>query len=598
MSDFEKGGAPASPQLKKQDSPLVAALKNALRGHTGVFSLLVAAKALRSGGPREARRRVLEYRQTQTGTVKRDSRLSREERSRQESAVFPQHIKISILVPLYNTPEEFLRELIASVQAQTYGSWELCLADGSDESHAAVGTLCRSIAEKEPRIVYRRLESNEGISGNTNRCAQFATGEYFALLDHDDLLHPAALYHVMQAICDQGADYVYTDEAAFEAGKKQPIFSRHVKPDFAPDNLLANNYICHLSVFRRELFFQAGGFRSAYDGSQDHDLFLRLTAAAQKVVHVPRTLYYWRSHPQSVASDISAKTYAVDAARRAVRDYLRDTRHVDAQVDSTEVFPTIFRITWPLEAHPLISILIPVREGQAEDAARCLRALREKTGYDRYEIVLALPAGCPEHPAFSDCRRCAVGGAYSPAVWINRAAQEAAGEYLLLLDPQAEVLSPDWLERMLMYAQRRDVGAVGAKLYGPEGNRPIRHAGIALGDPILYPHEGLAGSLAGYMGRPHFAQDVTAVSGACLMLRKALFDALGGLEPGYQADLADVDMCLRLRQKGLLNVFTPFAELNIARRLALPPNTADARLFRSRWAEALQKGDPYYRLKP
>lgn len=210
--------------------------------------------------------------------------------------IFPADIRISILVPLYNTPEVFLREMIQSVIDQTYANWELCLADGSDPQHSNVGQLCMEYAQKDTRICYRKLEKNMGISGNTNACIEMSTGSYIALFDHDDLLHPAALHDVMKAICEKDADFVYTDEAVFESPDVTKITSIHFKPDFAIDNLRASNYICHLTVFRKELLEKAGGgFRSEYDGSQDHDLLLRLTAEAKCIVHIPKVLYYWRS---------------------------------------------------------------------------------------------------------------------------------------------------------------------------------------------------------------------------------------------------------------------------------------------------------------
>ena len=224
------------------------------------------------------------------------------EREKEETTVFPKDVTFSILVPLYNTPERFLREMIESVTAQTYGKWELCLADGSDDAHDFVGRICQEYRQKDSRIKYQKLAKNEGISGNTNECYKMATGNYIALFDHDDLLHPCVLFAYMQAICEKDADYIYCDEATFKGNSINHMITLHFKPDFAPDNLLANNYICHFSVFSRELLESGELFRSQFDGSQDHDMILRLTAKAKHIVHVPRILYYWRSHKGSVAS--------------------------------------------------------------------------------------------------------------------------------------------------------------------------------------------------------------------------------------------------------------------------------------------------------
>ena len=246
-----------------------------------------------------------------------------EQRKEESQARFASMVKISILTPLYNTPEKYLREMIESVQAQTYPNWELCLADGSDLDHAAVGLIARSYAENDERIIYRHLPENKGISGNTNAALTLAEGDFIALLDHDDVLHPSALYAYVREINEKGADYLYCDEATFKGDDINRMITMHFKPDYAIDNLRANNYICHFSMFRRSLLDGQELFRSQYDGSQDHDMILRLTDRAQKIVHIPRLLYYWRSHAGSTASNIEAKHYAIEAARGAVADHLR-----------------------------------------------------------------------------------------------------------------------------------------------------------------------------------------------------------------------------------------------------------------------------------
>ena len=279
---------------------------------------------------------------TQHGTA---SFPNAEEAARQGKETFARNIKFSILVPLYNTPEKFLRQAINSVRAQTYSNWELCMADGSDPEHADVGRICKDYAAEDSRIIYRKLPKNEGISGNTNACLAMATGDYIALFDHDDVLHPSVLYEYMKVICDKGADYIYCDEATFK-GKKtiDHMITLHFKPDFAPDNLRANNYICHFSAFDRKLLDGTRLFRPEFDGSQDHDMILRLTSRAKCVVHVPKLLYYWRSHAGSVAADINAKSYAIDAAKGAVAAHLREQGYENFEISSTKAFETIFRI--------------------------------------------------------------------------------------------------------------------------------------------------------------------------------------------------------------------------------------------------------------
>ena len=238
---------------------------------------------------------------------------------------FPRMVKISILVPLWNNKREFQIEMLESVMNQTYENWELCLADGSDAEHDYIGEICREYAAKaNGRIVYKHLEKNGGIAGNTNECLKLATGEYIGLFDQDDVLHPSTLYEYVKVINEQEADYIYCDETTFHNGDINNMLTMHFKPDYAPDNLRANNYICHFSVFSRELLDGTELFRPKFDGSQDHDMILRLTDNAKKVVHVPRLLYYWRSHSGSVASGIEAKPYAIQAAKGIGRASCRE----------------------------------------------------------------------------------------------------------------------------------------------------------------------------------------------------------------------------------------------------------------------------------
>ena len=301
-----------------------------------------------------------------------------EERARKErEQVFERMVKISILVPLWNTPENFLREMIESVTAQTYQNWELCLADGSDDDHAYVETIVREYQEKDGRgrILYKKLEKNEGIAGNTNRCLAMATGEYIGLFDHDDILHPSALYEYVKVINEKNADYIYCDETTFKSGDINKMLTMHFKPDYAIDNLRANNYICHFSVFARQLLDGTELFRTKFDGSQDHDMILRLTDRAKNVVHVPKLLYYWRSHPGSVASDINAKPYAIQSAKDAVADHLRRHGYEHFQITSTRAVETIFKIRYQIIGDPKISIVIANKD-HLEDLKRGITSIR------------------------------------------------------------------------------------------------------------------------------------------------------------------------------------------------------------------------------
>lgn len=553
------------------------------------------------------------------------------ERKREEEAVFKRMVKISILVPLYNTPREFLTEMLDSVMNQTYQNWELCLADGSDNEHGYVREICAQYQKKAgERIVYRKLLENEGISGNTNECLKLASGEYIGLFDHDDILHPSVLYEYVKAINEQGADYLYCDETTFKSGDINKMLTMHFKPDYAPDNLRANNFICHFSVFSRDLLDGEELFRTKYDGSQDHDMILRLTDNAKKIVHVPRLMYYWRSHLGSTAAGIEAKPYAIEAAKGAVAEHLKKHGFRNFQITSTRAFETIFKIRYEIIGNPKISIIIANKD-HAEDLKRCVTSIMEKSTYDNYEIIivennsetdeirnyysklLGYPYESTDAVSVSGAEGMLEGririvtfrGTFNYSAVNNLGARYADGEYLLLLNNDTEVITVNWLEELLMYAQRQDVGAVGAKLY--YGDRTIQHAGVVLQlgahRTAGHSHYKQPKQNLGYMGRLCYAQDVSAVTGACLMVKKSLFFEAGGLDEGFAISLNDVDFCLKLRQMGLLNVFTPFCELfhyeSASRGLDDQGEKAErynmeSAKFREKWKEVLEKGDPYY----
>lgn len=549
---------------------------------------------------------------------------SLEEAAKQRLTKFDKEVKFSILMPLYNTPEDFLRQAIESVTDQTYENWELCLADGSDEEHAYVEQICREYMEHDKlylrpssslycRILYKKLPKNEGISGNTNACLAMSSGNYIALFDHDDVLHPSVLYEYAKAICEQGADYLYCDEATFKgSGTIDDMITLHFKPDFAPDNLRANNYICHFSAFARRLLDGTELFRSEFDGSQDHDMILRLTARAKCVVHIPKLLYYWRSHAGSVASDINAKTYAIDAAKGAVAAHLKAQGFKNFSISSTKAFETIFQIKYEILGNPKVSIIIPNRD-HLEDLSRCVTSILERSTYDNIEIIVvennstteeifAYYQKIQENPAV---RVITYKGDFNYSRINNLGVTQATGEYVLLLNNDTQVITPDWIEEMLMYAQRKDVGAVGAKLYYED--RTIQHAGVVLGlgahRTAGHSHYRVASQNLGYMGRLCYAQNVMAVTGACLMMKKALFVKLGGLEQAFAVSLNDVDLCVRAWKAGFVNVFTPFAELYHYESASRGSDGSgenaaryekESELFRKRWKTLLEKGDPYY----
>lgn len=535
-----------------------------------------------------------------------DDELSNQRRHR-----FSKDITFSITVPLYNTPEAFLREMIRSVIGQTYSKWELCLADGSDSKHDYVGNVCKEYVARDKRVLYRKLKRNQGISGNTNACLDMATGDYIALFDHDDILHPAALHEMMRVICESDADIVYTDEAVFISPDIGKISDIHFKPDYAPDNLRANNYMCHLTTFRRSLLDKTGGFRSEYDGSQDHDMMLRLTEAAERIEHIPEVLYFWRAHPQSAASGIEAKEYAAVAGRKAVMDSLR-RQGFEAAVESTNAHPCIYRIRYALMDTPPVSIVIPNCD-HVDELKKCIDSIQKKSTYCNYEIIIA-ENNSRERKTFDyydslaekhdNIRVVTWKGDFNYSAINNYAVRNAVrGEYILLLNNDTEVITSSWIEEMLMFARRGDVGAVGAMLYYPNG--AIQHAGVILGMSGLADHtyQGEKPYDFGYMGRLAYAQNVTAVTAACMMVRRDVWEEAGGLDEEYAVAFNDTDLCMKIRKAGYLIVWTPYAELYHYESLSRGADdtlekqarcNTEIELFRSKWGAELDRGDPYY----
>ena len=517
--------------------------------------------------------------------------------------------KISIVVPLYNTPLNFLEELLDSVVNQTYRNWELCCVDAGQDT--AVGQHVQARAKADSRIRYQKLTENEGIAGNTNHGFELATGDYIALLDHDDILHPCALWYTAQAIVEQGADFVYTDEATFE-GKVENVVLYHFKPDFMLDNLRSNNYICHLTTFSKVLMEQAGGGeRAEYNGSQDYDLFLRLTEKAQKIAHIPHALYYWRSSPNSTASDISAKTYCIDAGIAALKaHYARCGVAVD-DVTLIPGTPGYYKTDYTM-AHPgRVSILIPTCD-HIRDLETCVESIYARTTYPDFEILL-IENNSKEEQTFRSYERMRKehpdtlkvltwqGKGFNYSALNNFGARYATGEYLLLLNNDTEVITPGWLEEMVMYAQQKRVGCVGAKLLYPDDT--IQHAGVGfgIGGVAGHLHKYFPATSDGYMGRLNYVQDVYGDTAACLLIRKEIYDEVHGLDESYAVAFNDVDFCVRVREAGYTNVFTPFAQLyhyeSKSRGMEDNPEKqkrfqGEVLRFQARWGDLLAKGDP------
>ena len=577
-------------------------LRKSLPGKAGSLVFFFLRK-----GPKAVARKVRDhFRRSQAEKAFIEKDLSPKDREREEKTVFPKNILFSILVPLYNTPREFLTEMIRSVQEQTYKHWELCMADGSDEEHTYVGEVCQQLEKKDGRIKYKKLTKNLGISGNTNACIEMASGDYMALLDHDDLLHPSALFENMKAICEQNADFIYSDEVVFLSPDQTHLIATHFKPDFAPDNLLSNNYICHFVVFKRELLDTVGRFRDEYNGSQDHDLILRLTGSARKIVHIPRVLYYWRSHPTSVASDITTKTYAVEAGRSAVEDFLQTRKNTTAEVVSTEAYPTMYHVKYPIIGHPKVAIVVDLTDEDSpeEKAGTIVSEIMAHTGYSTVSIVVLTEKTVEIKNQILLSVSWIVTEAKGRPARLNQAVKATDADYIVFLDADLSILNANWLEEMLMLAQQEHIGAVGARILFDD--RTVRHGGLILGFGknrlVGRSHFEVSHDNTGYFGQLAIVEDVSAVSAECMMIQKNRFEEAGGFLEQYRDALFDVDLCLKLREKGYYLVYTPFAELQggDSGRYSMDYGAecnayeADARLLKERWGRVLQEPDPFY----
>ncbi len=519
--------------------------------------------------------------------------------------------KFSIIVPLYNTNVIFLRQLIESVQAQTYINWELCFADGSNiENRKEIEKIVAEFTKNDARIKYKKLDKNAGISCNTNAAIGMANGEYLVMLDHDDLLHPSALYENLLMICEKDAEVIYSDEMTFE-NTILNVSSIHFKPDFAIDNLRANNYICHLMVYKKSLLEKVGMYDSKFDGSQDHDMILRLCEVTNKIEHISRVLYYWRSHVDSVASDTAAKPYVIEAGRGAVDKHLIRCG-IKAKVEFLEKYPATYRIKYKILEEALVSIIIP-NMNHKEDLQKCIESIQKKSSYKNYEILVIENNSTEENifeyyrelQALVNVRIIKWEDKFNYSAINNYAVNFAKGQYYIFLNNDVEVISQNWIEEMLMYAQRKDVGAVGAKLYYP--NNTIQHAGVILGINGIagHVHKNWNRNESGYMNRAVYAQNLSAVTGACMMVSKEVFEQIKGFDEQFAVAFNDVDLCLRIRKLSKLIVWNPCAELyhfeSKSRGYDSLDNSAQGKrfvkeiqLFKEKWGKQLMNGDPYY----
>ena len=528
-----------------------------------------------------------------------------EELQRQREAKFDYEPMISILVPVYNTPEEFLKQMIQSVRKQTYGNWELCIAN-ANPANETVAEILRISSTKDERIKVKDVPENEGIAQNTNAVLAIATGDYIGLLDHDDLLTPDALYEVVKAINENDRPQVlYSDEDKVTMDLSEH-FQPHMKPDYNKDLLRSNNYITHFFVADRTLVEEVGGEDGEYNGAQDYDLILKCTERAKGIAHIPRILYHWRVHKASTADNPASKMYAFDAGKRAIEDHLKRCGEIGKVSHEKDL--GFYRVKYQVQGSPLISIIIPNKD-QVESLDKCLRSI-EKSSYKNYEIII-VENNSTEDETFayykkieSDKIRIVYwSDEFNYSAINNFGVKHARGDYLLLLNNDVEVIATDWLEELTANCQRKDVGIVGARLYYPDDT--IQHAGIVIGIG------GVAGALfvgmprmfTGYLHKAAIQQDLSAVTAACMMVKRSVYEELGGLEEELKVAFNDVDFCLRAREKGYLVVYDPNVELYHFESKSRGTEDSKEKIrrfqneieyMRSHWLELLKKGDPMY----
>ncbi|MGE4547265.1 MAG: glycosyltransferase [Desulfurella sp.] len=514
--------------------------------------------------------------------------------------------KISIVVPTWNTKENFLTEMIQSVLNQTYPNWELCVADGASNNNTK--EVLKKYAQLDNRIKVKFLNNNKGIAGNSNEAIIISTGDYVALLDHDDLLTSDALYEVVRYInLYSDADFLYSDEDKISEDSKK-VFDAHFKPDFSPDMLRSYNYIGHLCAIKRNLLDKVGYFRESFEGSQDYDIALRCTEQAKRIVHIPKILYHWRSTQESISRNPNTKPYAFESGKKALKEHLERIGLKGDIVDADVL--GYYRINYKIFNFPKVSIIIPNKDHK-DDLEKCINSILKST-YKNYEIII-VENNSTERSIFDyyDYLKRTYNfinilkwdKPFNYAAINNFAVKFAKGDVLLFLNNDIEIINEDWIEEMLMFIQRKDVGIVGAKLYFPDNT--IQHAGFIIGINNIgenafryFPYDA-----NGYAMRLKIVHNLSAVSSALLMTKKTIFNEVGGFDVGYAVVFNDTDYCLKVRQKQYLVVFTPYAKAyHFESKSRGYDNTPErharfdfeAERFKNKWHSILTEGDPYY----
>mgnify|MGYP002613867728 FL=1 len=514
---------------------------------------------------------------------------------------------ISIAVPAYQTPVEFLRQMIESLIVQTYSNWELCIVNASPDNEEMQKVLAEYSAG-DSRVRFCNLKENLGIAENTNRAFAMAKGEFVGLLDHDDLLAPNALYEIVKILQDHPqADALYTDEDKVTT-ELDEHFQPHLKPDFNLDLLRSNNYICHFFVVRKSIVEKAGGFRKEFDGAQDYDFIFRCTENAGEVLHVSEILYHWRTHKASTADNPASKMYAFEAGKRAIEAHLERTG-TKGEVSHTQDLG-FYRVKYPVQGKPLVSVIIPNKD-EKETLQTCLEMLEKNTGYQNFEIIIVENNSTTDeifryYKELSRNRKIHLlrwGKEFNYSAINNFGVAHARGEYLLFLNNDVKSIEPDWMEEMLGVCQRPEVGGVGAKLIYPDNT--IQHAGCVIGMGGIAGHMfvDMPADRTGYLHKASLLQDMSAVTAACLMMKKEVFEQAGGFTEELAVAFNDVDLCLKVRKNNHLVVYDPYAKLYHmeSKTRGAEDSKEKVRRFqteieymRCHWMDILKNGDPYY----
>jgi GT2 family glycosyltransferase len=534
-------------------------------------------------------------------------KVTPEELERQKNHRFKYEPTISLIVPTYQTPLEYLHQMIDSVMAQSYSNWELCIAEGSG-GNKELEAVINNYARNDSRIKHKILEGNQGIAGNSNEALSLATGEYIALFDHDDILTPDALFEVVQSVQDTRHDIIYTDEDKVNSDLteyKDPNF----KPDWSPNLFCSHNYITHLFVVKKSILDKVGGFREEFEGSQDYDLMFRCLEEAKDIKHIPRILYHWRVHDNSVAGDPESKMYAYEAGRKAIEAHYKRTG-VEATVETMELWG-MYHTIYGTPNNPLVSIIIPNKD-HVNDLKVCLKSLFKRNSYQNFEVIIVENNSVNKktfdyykklQEKYKNVKVVVWSDEFNYSAINNFGVQHAKGDHLLFLNNDTKVINPTAISELLGCCMQDKVGIAGAKLLFKDNT--VQHGGVVIGFGGFAGHvfTGIHKNSFGYMVRARINCNYSAVTAACMMVKRTVFEEVEGFNEAFKVGLNDIDFCLKVRETGKLVAFNAHSlwyHYESKSRGYEDTQKKQERfqreinLFQERWSEILRDGDPYY----